>query len=52
MLARQLDAPDINGLIREPAFFFGLDVDHLSLLSVSDDGVDNGPGTLSTRHCR
>jgi hypothetical protein len=50
VLARQLDAPDVNGLVGEAAFFLGFDVDHLATLIVTSE-VDS-LGTLSPRHDR
>lgn len=33
MLTRQLDGPDLDGLVSEAAFFFGLEMYHLPLLA-------------------
>ena len=50
MLARQLDAPDVDRLVGEAAFFLGLDVDHLAALDIPD-GIEC-LGTLSLWHDR
>ena len=50
VLARQLDAPDVDRLVSEAAFFLGFDVDHLAALDVT--GEVDCLGTLSPRHDR
>ena len=50
VLARQLDAPDVNVLVGEAAFLLGFDVDHLATLIVT--GEVDSLGTLSPRHDR
>jgi hypothetical protein len=50
VLARQLDAPDVHGLVSEAAFLFRFHVDHLATLDITDRV--NRLGTLSPRHDR
>lgn len=50
VLARQLDAPDVDRLVGEAAFFLCSDVDHLATLDVA--GEVDSLGTLSPRHGR
>jgi hypothetical protein len=50
VLARQLDAPDVHGLVGEAALLLRFHVDHLATLDVTDGVIRLG--TLSPRHDR